>query len=85
MARHEFYCQCYMERKSKRTPCGRETLVSWIPSTIARVGNVVKLRNSADEPWSEHWRVIEVWAKKRGEQVEDASRDHLHQRGESDV
>jgi len=85
MARHAFYCQCYLKRKSKDVPCGEQTLVSWIPSHIAIVGKHVRLRDSKDEPWSEPWLVSEMWKKEKGDIVEAKNRDYLHQRESSDV
>lgn len=71
MPRNAFYCQCKMERPSGDNPEAVEVLVSWIPSTKAKVGNVVRLKEfPSDLEWSEGWKVIEVWAKQDGKTVE---------------
>jgi len=60
-----------------------EVLVSWIPADIAKVGNLVRLKDDLGK-WTEGWRIIEVWSRRKGDAVEVAFRDHLHQREVSD-
>ena len=74
-----------MKRKLKGSKDRFETLTSWIPSDIAKVGNVVKLRNSASEEWSENWKILEASDKFPGELVEKAERDFMRQRKQSDI
>jgi len=89
MARHEFYRQCKLERPfvqgrreegtfvEHRKDGSFEVLVSWISDKIAQIGNVVRLKDEEGN-WSEGWRVVEAWERRKGERVEAAVRDYKH-------
>jgi hypothetical protein len=86
MPRNEFYCQCRMRRPVEGKPNAYEEMVSWIPSDIAKVGNVVKLKEwSKDEEWSENWTITSAGPKTNGGKVEARAGDYKKQRGESDA
>jgi len=82
--RNKFYCQCLLVRSAEE---GRiENMVSWIPSDIAKEGNLVRLKESGkDLEWSEGWTVAEVRGKIKGELAEAFSDLWKHQRKMSDI
>ena len=82
MARHDFYCQCRLERS---THGGTEIQVAWIPQKIARVGNRVRVRDSGADPWSENWLVKSVGPPEKGELVETRADAHRHHRDVTDI
>jgi hypothetical protein len=52
MGKRDQYAQCKLRRGTG------EIQVAWIPAGIAKVGNTVRVRNRASEPWSEGWEVL---------------------------
>jgi len=75
-----------MRRPVKDRPNAYEELVSWIPLGIARLGNVVRLKEwPNDKEWSEGWEVIAVGARRPGDLIEAGAADYKKQRGESDA
>lgn len=81
MPRHKTYTQCKLSRP---TDVGREIMVSWIQSDLAKKGLVIDLRPDNGD-WTRGWRVDEIGSTKSGEQVEAAVPDYRHQRKMSDV
>ena len=78
----EFYCQCELTR-----PTGvdrLETMVSWIPEKIAKVGNIVRLKDKAGE-WTEGWKVTAVYDRQPYTPLEAKERDYKRQRKASDI
>lgn len=60
--------------------------MSWIPSDIAKVGNVVKLKEfHNDKEWSENWTVIYASPKQPGKDIEERADLWKHQRKVSDI
>jgi hypothetical protein len=81
--RSEFYRQCELRR-----PIGVdqfEVMISWIPDEKAKVGNIVRLRNSAEEEWSEGWLVVAAYDRRPYADLETTERDWTRQRKASDV
>jgi hypothetical protein len=60
-------------------------MMSWIPDEKARVGNIVRLRNNADEEWSEGWLVVAAYDRRPYAYLETTERDWTRQRKVSDV
>jgi hypothetical protein len=77
MPRHKTYTQCKLRK-------GNLTMVSWIPSDLAKKGLVVNLKDDLGV-WKEGWTVEQTWKTKKGETVEAAVPDFRHQREVSDV
>ena len=77
MSRHETYTQCRLQRLTEE---GIQEMVSWLPTDIAKKGAVVRLKG-----WTDGWKVVEVWATKRGDVVEAAVPDHRHHRKRTDI
>jgi len=84
MARHDFYSQCKLHKPLDDGTGRHWIMVSWIPADKAKVGNVVRLRNSAKEQWKEGWEVMEVWGTRRYKDAAAAEQDHKNQRKTSD-
>jgi hypothetical protein len=99
MTRHKRYAQCSLRRPLKegrqRDPYSwiekhmydsdpYEVITSWIPESIAKKGNRVRLKNYGSEKWSNDWEVMHVWSIRDGDHVEVACMDHRHQRKVSD-
>ena len=78
----KFYRQCKMVRKLSETQ--EEHTTSWIPATYAKVGEIVKLRNSRGE-WTNGWQIISASDPVDGDIVERNARDYLKQRKASDI
>jgi hypothetical protein len=57
--------------------------VIWIPEKFAKIGKYIKIKEN--DIWDNGWEVIEVWAKKELDSIEDKERDFLKQRKASDV
>jgi hypothetical protein len=86
MARNEFYCQCQLARPVKGQPNAHQKMVSWIPSDIAKVGNIIRLKEwPNDKEWSENWTVVSVGPKTEGGKIETRAGDYKNQRKVSDV
>lgn len=83
MARNDFYTQCLLERNKKGAT---ESMMSWIPSDIAKKGNLVNLKEwPSDGDWTGPWEVVETFTKMSGDKVEQGELDYKHQRKVSDV
>lgn len=83
MAKVEWYRQCRLRREHPDYP--KTVMESWIREEIAKVGDKVKIRNKASEPWSEHWLVLEVWGRDTKENLVKNEMNYKHQRSQSDV
>lgn len=71
------YVQCLLEKKNER-------LVSFIPSELARLDGVLKLRNHGDS-WDDGWVVREVyWDSQRDDVVNLNKISKLHRRATGD-
>jgi hypothetical protein len=81
--RSEFYRQCELFRKISGDL--EEKMVSWIPEEKAKVNNIVRLRNSSEEEWSEGWLVVAVYGKRSYAELETTERDWTKQRKASDI
>ena len=81
--RSEFYRQCELRRQVG--PDQYEVMMSWIPDEKAKVGNIVRLRNSTEEEWSEGWLVVAAHARMPYSYLKTKSHDHTIQRKASDV
>lgn len=81
--RSEFYRQCNLRRQVG--PDRFEDIMSWIPDEIAKVGNIVRLRNSAEEEWSENWLVVAAHERRPLSYLKERERDYVNQRKASDV
>lgn len=81
--RSEFYRQCNLRRQVG--PDHFEDIMSWIPDEIAKVGNIVRLRNSAEEEWSENWLVVAAHERQPWSHLKERERDYVNQRKASDV
>ena len=62
-----------------------EATTSWIPEEIAKVGNLIRIKESSDAEWEENWKVVKVYDRKSLSQLSDKERDYLKQRQASDV
>jgi len=78
-----FYRQCSLRRQTG--PDQYEVMVSWIQDEKAKVGNTVRLRNSAEEEWSEGWLVVAAYERRPWSHLKERERDHVNQRRASDV
>jgi hypothetical protein len=59
---------------------------SWIPSNIATVGNVVRLKeHRSDRKWKEGWKVVLVGKKELKSVVKLDSSDYKNHRKMSDI
>ena len=78
-----------MSREKSFTQCrliyGHNVMVSWIPSSIAKVGTRVRLKSSNKEEWSDPWMVMEVWRTLPYTKLLAHERDYMHQREASDI
>ena len=75
-----------MRRQCKNKSNCFQLLTSWIPSNIAKVGNIVKLKEfSSDKKWSDGWEILTVGRKCSGCKIEIESIDYRHQRKMSDI
>lgn len=80
--REKFYRQCELARPSE---LGRELMTSWIPEKIAKVGNVVRLKDE-DGEWTEGWEVLVAYDVRMAySYLKKRDRDHVNQRKASDV
>lgn len=80
--REKFYRQCELARPVG--PGGRESMVSWIPEEIARIGATVRLKGE-DGEWTEGWLVLAVYDRVPLSHLKRRDRDHINQRKQSDV
>ena len=86
MPRNKFYCQCKLQRPVNGKENSHEIMISWIPADIAKKGNIVKLKTwPSDKEWSENWKIVEIWDKKPGADIEKYTDDWRYQRSVSDV
>jgi hypothetical protein len=81
--RSEFYRQCDLSRRLAEDRI--EWMTSWIPEEKAKIGNIVRLRNSAQEEWSEGWLVVAIYTRRLYTELEITERDWTRQRKASDV
>ena len=73
--------QCTMRRK---TDAGEAETVSWIPEEFCKKGKALKLKNEKGD-WEDGWVVTLVGsARRKSDEINDRSRDHLRQREASD-
>ncbi|MHA2219283.1 MAG: hypothetical protein ACXACY_25485, partial [Candidatus Hodarchaeales archaeon] len=83
MSKDKFYCQCVLHKPTKY---GIQEMVSWIPSNIATVGNVVRLKeHRSDRKWKEGWKVVLVGKKELKSVVKLDSSDYKNHRKMSDI
>jgi hypothetical protein len=75
---NEYYRQCVLER-------GNVTTVSYIPESIAKQGQVVKLKQTKSADWDEGWRVVSVGVRMDWGEVNERSRDYEHHRNATDI
>ena len=57
----------------------------WIPSKLAVVGKIIKIKHAVTGAWSEGWRVANVYSVDTTEAVEDRSQDYKRTRKASDI
>lgn len=79
-----FFKQCLLRKGPKR-------MMSWLPALFAKVGKVLKLRNTIQSgclvdhgAWDDGWIVMEVYGGEEERELEERSRDHLLTRKASD-
>lgn len=60
-------------------------MISWIPEEIAKIGNVVRLKEMNSSEWSKGWSVVAVYERRSYEQLVVEERDWCIQREASDV
>lgn len=75
------YTQCVLIQKNKE---GELHTTSWIPSSFAKVGRVLRLKND-DDVWEDGWVVAEAGTVKSADYVLDHERDFKRQRKASDI
>lgn len=71
------YTQCIFQNGEKQT-------TSWIPSSFAKLGRVLRLKNEQDE-WEDGWVVAEIGTTLSAEYVFEHERDFKSQRKASDI
>jgi hypothetical protein len=81
--RSEFYRQCELRRQVG--PDQFEVMTSRIPDEKAKVGNIVRLRNSVEDEWSEGWLVVAAYGCCPYADLKITERDWTRQRKASDV
>ena len=77
MSKPETHTQCSLTK-------GALEMVSWIPTEVARVGNLVRLKDT-DGVWTEGWRVRKTYATMETAECRDRSQDYKRTREASDV
>ena len=80
----EYYRQCRLFRQSGMEPDTFELMMSWIPEKIAKVGNIVSLKNEKGER-TENWSVENVYDRCLYSALTKTERDYLKQRKASDI
>lgn len=94
-----FYRQCVLKRKNTITASGGYIQQSaWIPEKYAKKGRFLKLKRKENESlvaqdstegphmdWKDGWQVVSVGHRASEKQVRMYERQHLKQRGESDI
>lgn len=74
--------------KETHTQCsltkGPLEMVSWIPSEVAKVGNLVRLKDT-EGIWTEGWQVRKVYATMDSPECRERSQDYKRTRKASDV
>jgi len=81
----KYYTQCKLRKPVKDKKDVFIMLVSWIPSKIAKIGNIVMLKEKRSDEWSEGWEVLETWLTKSENDVKNNEMNYKHQRKMSDV
>ena len=89
-----FYRQCELKRVNTISASGGHLRqVAWIPEEYAKKGKWLKIkkdgcRDSTEGPhmsWEDGWQVVSVGARASTTQVRMYERQHLRQRGQSDI
>jgi len=72
------HTQCKLQKDN-------EFYTAWIPSKIAKIGNVVSLKEDKSGEWLDNWTIKEVFTTLPSETVQERSQDYKKTRKASDI